>query len=31
MISKDVNYPDFVKTTHYGEGGGLGGWNCRTT
>lgn len=22
-------YPDFIKTTGYGEGGGLGGWNCR--
>lgn len=23
------DYPDFVKTTGYGEGGGLCGWNCR--
>lgn len=22
-------YEDFIKTTGYGEGGGLGGWNCR--
>lgn len=24
-------YPDFVKTTGYGTGEGLGGWNCRHT
>ena len=24
-------YPDFVKTTGYGSGPGLGGWNCRHT
>ena len=23
------NYPDFVKTTGFGTGPGLGGWNCR--
>lgn len=23
------NYPDFVKTTGFGTGEGLGGWNCR--
>jgi len=23
------NYPDFVKSTGYGTGGGLCGWNCR--
>lgn len=23
------NYPDFVKYTGYGTGGGLAGWNCR--
>lgn len=23
------NYPDFVKTTGFGTGSGLGGWNCR--
>lgn len=29
MISTDnINYPDFVSTTHYGEGKGIGGWNC---
>lgn len=27
----DKEYPDFVSTTHYGEGSGLGGYNCRTT
>ena len=24
-------YPDFVSTTHYGEGQGICGYNCRTT
>lgn len=23
------NYPDFIETTGYGTGPGLGGWNCR--
>lgn len=23
------NYPDFIETTGYGSGPGLGGWNCR--
>lgn len=31
MISTNTNYPDFVSTTHYGEGDGLGGWNCTET
>lgn len=22
-------YPDFIKSTGYGDGAGLGGWNCR--
>lgn len=26
---KDPKYPDFVESTEYGTGGGLGGWNCR--
>lgn len=26
---KSKKYPDFVKTTGYGTGEGLGGWNCR--
>lgn len=26
---KRTQYPDFVKTTGYGTGEGLGGWNCR--
>lgn len=26
---KKTKYPDFVKTTGYGTGEGLGGWNCR--
>lgn len=26
---KHPKYPDFVKTTGYGTGEGLGGWNCR--
>ena len=25
---KSKKYPDFVKTTGYGTGAGLGGWNC---
>lgn len=25
---KSIKYPDFVKTTGYGTGAGLGGWNC---
>lgn len=25
------DYPDFVRTTGYGSGEGLGGWNCRHT
>ena len=25
---KNRKYPDFVKTTGYGTGAGLGGWNC---
>lgn len=25
------NYPDFIATTGYGTGEGLGGWNCRHT
>ncbi|HHD2783806.1 phage minor capsid protein [Clostridium perfringens] len=24
-------YPDFIESTGYGTGSGLGGWNCRTT
>lgn len=24
-------YPDFIKTTGYGTGEGLEGYNCRTT
>ena len=27
--SSKGNYPDFVETTGYGTGLGLGGWNCR--
>lgn len=27
--NKPSHYPDFVKTTGYGSGEGLGGWNCR--
>ena len=26
---KDKRYPDFVESTGYGTGAGLGGWNCR--
>lgn len=26
---KSTKYPDFVKSTGYGSGAGLGGWNCR--
>lgn len=26
---RKTKYPDFVKTTGYGTGEGLGGWNCR--
>jgi hypothetical protein len=26
---KHPKYPDFVKSTGYGTGAGLGGWNCR--
>ena len=26
---KDKRYPDFVESTGYGTGPGLGGWNCR--
>lgn len=26
---KKTKYPDFIKTTGYGTGEGLGGWNCR--
>lgn len=26
---KKTKYPDFAKTTGYGTGEGLGGWNCR--
>lgn len=26
---KSQKYPDFVSTTGYGSGDGLGGWNCR--
>jgi hypothetical protein len=26
---KSKKYPDFVESTHYGEGDGLGGYNCR--
>lgn len=26
---KHAKYPDFVKSTGYGTGEGLGGWNCR--
>lgn len=25
----NTSYPDFVKSTGYGTGGGLCGWNCR--
>lgn len=28
---KHPKYPDFVKSTGYGTGEGLGGWNCRHT
>lgn len=26
---QDKKYPDFVSNTHYGQGDGLCGWNCR--
>ena len=26
---KQTSYPDFVSSTGYGTGAGLGGWNCR--
>ena len=26
-----AEYPDFIETTGYGTGAGLGGWNCRHT
>lgn len=26
---RDTNYPDFIKSTGYGTGEGLCGWNCR--
>ena len=29
--TSDGNYPDFIATTGYGTGEGLGGWNCRHT
>lgn len=29
--TSEGNYPDFIATTGYGTGEGLGGWNCRHT
>lgn len=29
--TSEDNYPDFIATTGYGTGAGLGGWNCRHT
>ena len=29
--SSTGEYPDFIETTGYGTGAGLGGWNCRHT
>lgn len=29
--TSEGNYPDFIATTGYGTGAGLGGWNCRHT
>lgn len=29
--TSDGNYPDFIATTGYGTGEGLGGWDCRHT
>ena len=28
-MADEEKYPDFVESTGYGTGGGLGGWNCR--
>lgn len=28
-MSANENFPDFIKSTGYGTGGGLCGWNCR--
>jgi hypothetical protein len=29
ISGKDKRFPHFATATHYGEGDGLGGWNCR--
>ena len=28
-MSTNKEYPDFIRTTGYGTGGGLAGWSCR--